>query len=551
MAFTAEYVYRILDNYSGPINRITSSTRRYTAATEKARAKALMLSKSLDRVGKKSIAAGRAMSMRLTVPILAVGTAATISFARLEKGLINVNNLLSRQELKRFSGDLEAMQENAVKAGFSIDDSNKGLFDTVSALGANQRAFDTFSVAQKLAIGGATTLGVAVDGLSSIMSVYKDENVSAFEAANALFSAQVKGKTTVEALSANIGKVAPIAHAAGIGYKELLATLSALTVGGLSTEESSTALKGAINALIKPQKEAEKQMRRMGIIYGAANIKSKGLKATLLSLAAAQKKFGLDAIAKAIPNIRALTAVTALSETQLALMDETVKKINSDMKTGDGLMRAFADQNSSMSQKFVRAKGQMTVAFKRFIVIFAPAINKMIDGFASLAERFANLSKPTKIFIGLLAVLLAIIPPLLIGFGMMAMALSAILAITATAGFAAFVAMGIAVAPILAVAAAYFAIAAAIGAIEENWQALTAPGMLKDLAGWGSSLLGGDPLNEAGMQASEDKMRGRNQKDKIELTGMIDVTASEGAKVKSSVISLNAGSNIAGTTRSF
>jgi hypothetical protein len=248
-----------------------------------------------------------------------------------------------------------------------------------------------------------------------------------------------------------------------------------------------------------------------------------------------------------------LTAVTALTETQLALMDETVKKINSDMKTGDGLMRAFADQSSSMSQKFVRAKGQMTVAFKRFVVLFAPMINKMIDWVALLAEKFANLSKPTKYVIASLLILAAVIPPLLIAFGALAFSISAIIAagpaLAVIGGVFALVA-----APVWATAAALGAVAFAIAQIVTNWEALTAKGFLKDLAGWAT---GADP--EAGLQSNSGqvesaailKSMSRIREKKLEVSGGIQVSAAEGSKVDSSSIGLNTGHQLSGAGAGF
>jgi len=377
----------------------------------------------MKRLGGTLQSVGRALALRVTMPIAGLGLVATTSFAKLERGLINTNNLLQKDELAKYGGTLENLQTQGIRAGYTISDVNKGLFDTISAMGASEQTFKAFSVAQKLAIGGNTELGIAVKGIAAIMNTYRAENVSALDAANAFFSAQVKGVTTVRELADNVGAVAPIARAAGTSFQELLATMTALTLGGLRTDNATTALRGAFNALVKPQENAAKAMDSMGIVYGGANIKALGITESFRSMKVAIEKYGIDAVAKAIPNIRAFTAVTSMSDYQLRKVKETIVKIQSDMKTGDGLMRAWKDQTKSLSWTFLRAKGAMTIAMKNFVKVFAPELKLILATIARLTQKIAELPRPVKKVVLTLLVMTALLPPLLISLGLFAKAL--------------------------------------------------------------------------------------------------------------------------------
>ena len=288
--------------------------------------------------GLKSI--GKNLALSVTAPILAMGTFAVKTFSEMESGLTNIKNLLDLSGIKTMSAELEGLQETAIEAGFGIQDVSKALFDNVSALGNGQVALDSFTQAQKLAKGGNADLGVAVDGLTSVINAYGRDTTNASDVANAFFSAQQKGKTTVSELAANIGKVAPVAKSAGIGFKELLATMSTLTLGGLSTDEATTSLRSTISALVKPTKEAEKVLKSLGVPVGALELKEKGLGFALAQLSKAQEE-NADIIAKAIPNIRALTGVTSFSEDKLKILAETQQKMNDDIKNGTGLNEAY------------------------------------------------------------------------------------------------------------------------------------------------------------------------------------------------------------------
>ena len=156
------------------------------------------------------------------VALVALGAAigkSILDFAKFEKSLTNVYTLLDKGTFNKFGKDLEkGALATMKKFGFGIEDTNKALFDTISAgVGAGD-AIKFMDVAGKLAIGGVTNISTAVDGLTSVMNAYGIENFDATKAANTFFTAQKFGKTTVEALANSIGQIAPIANSAGMSF---------------------------------------------------------------------------------------------------------------------------------------------------------------------------------------------------------------------------------------------------------------------------------------------------------------------------------------------
>ena len=553
MAFSAEYRYRIQDKYSSVIDKITRKTDKFKMSVASASIALKGMNKKLGKFGKASMALGRDLSTKLTLPIVAVGTAGVVSFARIEKGLINVNNLLARDELLKYRGKLDSLHEGALKAGFSIDDVNTSLFSNISNLGANEKAFEAFGVAQKLAIGGNTQLGVSVKGIGAILNAYSGQNISAIEAANAFFSAQVKGSTDVEQLANSIGNVAPQAKLAGVGFKELLATISTLTLGGISTDESVTALNSALTKLANPTPAVRKKMEDLEVSFGAAQIKAKGLKTVLQEIATAREKHGDDALMQIIPNVRALKAIATLADDgKLEKIDEILLKINSDIKTGDGLMRGYADMSASMTLKWLQAQGRLTVAFREFVILYEPKIKKIIDATGRLIEKFSNLTPATKKIIVVAAALAAILPPLIIGFGAVAFSISSIVALLTSAGFIAVLggigaAFALATIPIWIFAIAIGSVSAAIYQLAKNWDALKAPGFLKALGGWVSQVWGGGEIDmgesQIGSGAANNKAESRGKDKSKDGTVEVKVGASEGSFIESAKETLNTGYN--------
>lgn len=320
-------------------------------------------------------------------------------FSDWEKGILSVNTLMSKTEISEYGDKLKNISKEAIKMNFAVEDANKGLFDTVSALGVSDKSIEVYRKSAILAKGGVTELSIAIDGMTSVINAYGRETTDANRVANSFFTAQKYGKTTVEALASNIGKVAPAAKAANIGYEEVMSTMAALTLGGLSTEDSATALKGAINALVKPSKEAGETLRALGIPVGVTELRAKGLSYALIKVNEAQKK-NPNLLAKAIPNIRAYTAAMALSEDKLKIIDTTLKAISSDVKNGTGLNEAFETMSGSASASIGNMFGELRVAAINLGDALAPTLLPLVKGFANLADKLGNVNPEILQFFG-------------------------------------------------------------------------------------------------------------------------------------------------------
>jgi TP901 family phage tail tape measure protein len=430
----------------------------YKRTVEKTKLAVKKLRKEHGSLGKAMKKAGSYMTTRLTLPIVAAGTLATANFARIESGLIDVLNLLDDNQVEQFRGQFSNLQKTAIQAGFAIDDVNKALFDNVSALGGSQQAVNTFIQAQKLARAGNAGLGVTVDGLTSIINAYGRATTKASDVANAFFSAQQKGKTTVADLANSIGRVAPIAKGLSVNFKQLLAATATMTLGGLSTEESTTALRGALASLQKPTKDAQRVLKRFKVPFGATQIQAQGLGKTLerLSIVAAEYP---DELAKAIPNIRAFTGISSFSADKLKIYEETLAKINNDIKNNTGLTQASSRANKKLSVLFSELVGSLTIMLSTIVEV-ANKDGMLTDTIIYLTSVVRNITEYLKnnpVFTKILAVItgiVALLGPIISVVGTVMIAKAALAALGLSLGAILLVAGK--VIAILAVAAAMF-----------------------------------------------------------------------------------------------
>ena len=108
------------------------------------------------------------------------------------------------------------------------------LYNSLSAGVPPENVFAFLETANKLAVGGATDLGVAVDGLTSVVNAFGPEAVSFEKASDLIFTAVKGGKTTVDELSRSLFQVAPVAAGLGVEFGDVTAALGALESSALS-----------------------------------------------------------------------------------------------------------------------------------------------------------------------------------------------------------------------------------------------------------------------------------------------------------------------------
>jgi len=276
-----------------------------------------------------------------------------------EKTLTNVMTLLDKTSKAKFGDFLSAGALNTMqKFGLEVGDVNKALFDTISAGIKAGDSIKFLNEAAKLAVGGVTTLSIAVDGMTSIMNAYKLSIEDANKVASAFFTAQKFGKTTVAELAQNVGMLAPTMKMAGVGFQEMLSAMALLTKQGIQTDMATTSLRATIIALTKTTPATEKIFKSLGIETGITAIKTNGLGATLMQVAKAAQE-NEDILTQVIPSVRALTAVAAMGEDALYEFDKIVQQVTIDYGEGSAAADAYAIQMATLDKRTDVLKGTM------------------------------------------------------------------------------------------------------------------------------------------------------------------------------------------------
>ncbi len=263
-----------------------------------------------------------------------------------EQGQMNVQTLLE-------DFDDQLRDESIIlirKYGLTINDTNRALFDAVSAGVSARESFKFMNEAAILAVAGISDLESVVDGMTTVMNVWGVSMEDMDKVSAAFFTAQKKGKFYIADITAEIGKVAAVAKIAGLSYQELMTTYAALTKRGLPLELSTTAIKATILAVAKPSQQAADAFREMGIETGLTAVRTQGL-FTILTKINEATRIQKDKLTELIPNVRALTGVAILNEEALIEWHEILKLVNEDIGEGSSIMKAYELQMGTLAKK--------------------------------------------------------------------------------------------------------------------------------------------------------------------------------------------------------
>ena len=170
-----------------------------------------------------------------------------------------------------------AILEQSAAYGQNAVAQAQAAYQIISAGASNAtEAIELLDAANRLAIGGVTDVATAADGLTSVLNAYGMSASEAADVSDILFVGMRAGKTTIGELSSTLGRVAPLAAQAGVGFDELVASIAALTKGGISTNEAVTGTRAILAAIVRPSSEATQAAERLGIQFNAAALEAQG-----------------------------------------------------------------------------------------------------------------------------------------------------------------------------------------------------------------------------------------------------------------------------------
>ena len=449
------------------------------------------LSSVFTSVGGAAMQLGSGLTKYVSLPLAAAGVAVFKMGKDFESELSKITGLvgISSKQVDKWGKQIINL---APDIGRPPKELAEALYFVTSAGIKGADAMDVLTLSGKAASSGLGETKVIADLVTSAMNAYGKENLSAKKATDILVSAVREGKTDAAELTASLGQVLPIASKMGVTFDQVAAAEAAMTRTGTPATEAATQLKSILSGLIKPSKQAEEQLQKMGTSSAELrkSIKEKGLIKTLAELSEMTNKYGEEAMARVFPNIRALSGVFDLlgsnSEDNIEIFDKLEDSSGS-------LDKAFKAASETLDFKWNKALSKLQAtgisAFGALKSVMLPVLEAVIKVLDFVGKKFQGLSPTMQKFAILLAVAAAAVGPLItvIGtiittIGLAILAFSEIAAALAAIGAPILIAIG-AIAAIIPVFAGLLLSSESLrNGIKNKFQDIA--GKIKEVASW-------------------------------------------------------------------
>lgn len=210
--------------------------------------------------------AGMAMTLGLSLPIAAAGTAALKTATEFEQGMANIQAVTraSADQMNRFE---EAIRQVAKTTPYTtgevasaVEELSKAGLTTEQILGGG------LTGALTLAAAGEIDLGEAANLAARALITFKKDSLSVAEAADIMVGAANASTTSVGELGSSFEMVSVVAATAGMSFKDVATGLAVFAQNGMSGSDAGTSLKTMLMNLNPQTKKASDLMKDLGII---------------------------------------------------------------------------------------------------------------------------------------------------------------------------------------------------------------------------------------------------------------------------------------------
>ncbi len=175
-----------------------------------------------------------------------------------ETAFAKASTLLSGDDLTKY---FEGLIEMSNRTGVAFTDLAESMYSALSAGVPQDNVLEFVENTVNLSKGGFTQTATAIDIVTTALNAYQMEMSEATHVQDVLITTQNLGKTTVDELASNMGKLISTANGVNVAFDQLGAMYATVTANGVATAETPTYLNAMINELGASGSTAEKAMQ--------------------------------------------------------------------------------------------------------------------------------------------------------------------------------------------------------------------------------------------------------------------------------------------------
>ncbi|MCK4763189.1 MAG: phage tail tape measure protein [Candidatus Aminicenantes bacterium] len=281
-----------------------------------------------------------------------------------------------RGELLKMAGPLGGASELA-----------KSLWLVLSSNVKPQKALYALREAAIAAKGGAADLFKVVDIGTTIINTYGLEVESLPYVYDQLFETNRRAKTSISELSMSMGESIGTFSTVGGSFAEMNAYIVAMTLSGVKTRKSMTALNAVIANIARPTTEAAERAEELGIEFSATALKAKGF-AGFMGEVTEKVQGNIEAQVDLFGSIDAFNAMSILaSEQGMARYTDALK----GMENASGnTKKAFDKQMLAFSNVMTGLKNEVSAMFIEHLTPFIKTMSEWLAKNQESISKFIN-----------------------------------------------------------------------------------------------------------------------------------------------------------------
>ena len=366
----------------------------------------------ISAVGDKMSAVGDTLTKTVTLPLIAIGTAAVGTAAKFES---------SMSEVKAISGatgdEMQTLEKLAREMGattkFSASEAADGLKYMALAGWDVEQMSAALPAVLDLAAASGEDLGITSDIVTDALSAFGLEAKDAGKFADLLASASSNSNTNVSMLGESFKYVAPVMGALGVSTEDTALALGLMADNGIKGSQAGTQLRNMMTSLVDPTDAQAEVMQKYGIELvknadGTIDLQGTmdNLRSTLGGLSedqqaqAASTLFGKNAMAGAL----AIVNTTEESYENLALATQDY----------DGAAKAMADtMMDNLQGAWITLKSALSEAAISIGDVLVPMIRSLTEWIQKWVDKFNALDDSTKETIVKVGLFIAALGPML------------------------------------------------------------------------------------------------------------------------------------------
>jgi len=368
---------------------------------------------------------GKTLSIGITAPLMAMGTAAVKASMDFNGAMANVAALIP-ENVGRVEELKKSVQELSVETGKSTGDLARGLYEVISAFGDSSESIEKLEIAVKAAKAGAADTVDAVRMLSVVTKGYGDTSAEALQKVSDLSLMTVKlGQTTFPELADALGRVTPLASSLGVSLEELHTVFATLTGVTGNAAEVSTQFRAILSEMLKPSKDLAELLHSLGYEGGKQLIEAMGgvvpaLQSLYEAVGGNEERF-----TRLFGRIEGVNAALALTGPQAETFQEKLRQMGEASGFTEEAFKAQTETINAAGFTWEQFRAKLNVLMEQVGDKLLPVLSRLLDHLGGMLDWFSKLSPGMQDFLLILAGAAAASGPIVSAVGAIGSATSA------------------------------------------------------------------------------------------------------------------------------